>query len=173
MGTNFQALLTAKRRIKELEAQVAMITFPPPPESLVTINANEVFSLLLPYGINIAGSTVDWEYRLMTREEANRFMAWYKQNAPIKPSGYTPDDLDCDDFGWIMRAWALLWSKGKYLWGYIESESADPEYPFPPHGFCFLIIDDKTVCFADALSVAAPDDEIMEAYPIQCFMAKC
>ena len=149
------------------------LVFPDPPQSLVTITANEAFNLLLPYGINIAGSTEDWEYLLMTRGEANRFMTWYKKNALIKPGDYTPDGLDCGDFAWIMRAFALIWSKGKYLWGYTESESDDPEYPFPDHGFDFLIIDDKTVWFADQLSVAAPDDEIMEAYPVKCYMAKC
>lgn len=163
----------AKQKIKELEAQVAKMTFPAPPTSIITINANEIFTLLLPYGINIVGGMSDWEYRLMTHEDANRFMKWYKQNAPIKPSDYTPDDRDCDDFGWFMRTFALWWSESKYLWGYTESESADPEYPFPNHGFDFLIISDKTVWFADQLGVAAPDDEIMEAYTIKCNMAKC
>ena len=149
------------------------VIFPEPPQSKVVINANEVFNLLRPYGINIAGSTEDWEYLLPTRAEANRFMAWYKTNALIKPGDYTPDDLDCGDFAWIMRAFALIWSKGKYLWGYTESESADENYPFPNHGFCFVITDDKRVWFADQLQVAAPDDEIMEAYPVNCFMAKC
>lgn len=166
-------LARAKQRIVELEKQVAPLVFPSPPESPVTINANEVFNLLRPYGINVSGSTGDWEYRLMSKEEANRFMAWYRKNAPIKPSDYTPDDIDCDKFAWLMRAWAMFWSKGKYLWGYTESESADPEYPFPNHGFCFVILNDKTVWFADALSVAAPDDEINEAYPVNCYMAKC
>ncbi len=149
------------------------MSFPEPPQGQVTITGNEVFNLLLPYGINIAGGMSDYAYLLMTKGEANRFMSWYKKNAPIKPGDYTPDDLDCDDFAWIMRAYALIWSKGKYLWGYTESESADPEYPFPNHGFDFLIIDDKTVWFADALSVAAPDEEIGEAFPVKCYTAKC
>lgn len=166
-------LTRARQRIKELEAQLAKTVFPPPPVSTVSVNANDVLLLLQPYGINIAGTLGDFNYLLMTKEEANRFMAWYKENAPIKPSDYTPDDLDCDDFAWIMRAWALIWSKGKYLWGYTESESTDPEYPFPNHGFDFLIIDDRTVWFADALSVAAPDDEINEGYPVKCHAAKC
>ena len=151
---------------------VGVKDFPEPPQSKVAITAGEVSNLLLPYGLTLTGAG-DWGYLLMTRDEANRFMSWYKRNAPIKPGDYTPDDLDCDDFAWIMRAYALMWSKGKYLWGYTESESANPEYPFPNHGFGFVIIDDKTVWFADALSMAAPDDEIMEAYPVKCCMAKC
>lgn len=149
------------------------ITFPEPHQGTVTITGNEVFNILRPYGIVLSGGTEDWEYKLMSREEANCFVKWYKDNAPIKPSKYTPDNLDCGDFAWIMRAFALIWSEGKYLWGYIEAEGIDPEYQFPNHGFCFLIINDKTVCFADALSVAAPDDEIMEAYVVKCNMAKC
>ena len=166
-------LARAKQRVIELEAQLAKVTFPLPPESLVTINAAEVFNLLLPYGINISGTTEDYEYYLMSKEEANRFVAWYHENAPIKPKDYTGDDLDCGDFGWIMRAYALVWSKGKYLWGYTESESNDPDYLFPNHGFDFLILGDKSVWFADALRVAAPDDEIGEAFPVKCYMAKC
>ncbi len=172
MGFSME-LVKAKRRIKELEAQLATITFPAPPESAASITANDVFNLLLPYGINISGSTGDWEYLLMSKEEANRFMAWYKENAPIKPGDYTPDDMDCDKFAWIMRAWALLWSKCKYLWGYVEAESIDPDYPFPNHGFDFVILSDRTVWFADQLEVAGPDDAIIEAYPVKSYAAKC
>jgi len=149
------------------------LVFPEPPRSTVTIDAYHAVELLRPYGITISGTTGDFTYLLMTRKEANRFMRWYKKNAPIKPSDYTQDDLDCDDFAWIMRAYALIWSKGKYLWGYVEAEGADPEYHFPNHGFCFTITHDCAVWFADALRVAAPDDEVMEAYAVKCHTAKC
>jgi len=149
------------------------LVFPDPPKSTVTIDANHVSELLRPYGITISGTTGDFTYLLMTRKEANRFMRWYKKNAPIKPGDYTQDDLDCDDFAWIMRAYALIWSKGRYLWGYIEAEGADSEYHFPNHGFCFTIIDDYQVYYADQLSVAAPDDEVSEAFPVKSYAAKC
>ncbi len=158
---------------KKAKTGLGTVVFPEPPQSSVAITGGEAFNLLLPYGINIAGGASDYSYLLLTKAEANRFMTWYKKNAPIKPGDYTPDNLDCDDFAWIMRAYALIWSKGKYLWGYTESESADPGYPFPNHGFDFLIISDKTVWFVDALSVAGPDDEIGEAYPVKCYTVKC
>ena len=170
-------LVEANREIARLQSKVdelqAQLIMPLPPESQVYIDANELSRILQPYGIVMSGTTSDFGYLLMTKEEANRFVAWYKENAPIKPAEYTQDDLDCDDFAWIMRAYALKWSNGTHLWGYTESESADPNYPFPSHGFCFLVIDDKTVWFADALGLAAPDDEINEAYPVKCYMAKC
>jgi hypothetical protein len=151
---------------------VGVKSFPEPPQSGVSILGGEVFNLLLPYGLTPL-SAGDYSYLLMTKDEANRFMSWYKRNAPIKPGDYVPDDLDCDDFAWIMRAYALMWSKGRYLWGYTESEGADPKYPFPNHGFCFVVLNDKTVWYADALKVAAPDDEIMEAYPVKSYYVKC
>ena len=146
--------------------------FPEPPQSKVEISAPEVSDLLLPYGLTPVG-VGNWYNSLMTKDEANRFLKWYQRNAPIKPGDYTPDDLDCDAFAWVMRAYALMWSKGSYLWGYTEAEGADPEYPFPNHGFCFVILDDKTVWYADALNVAAPDDEIMEAYLVRSHCVKC
>lgn len=183
MGQGFRDLLEAKRQLKICRKEVDRLSEelarlkqsdpPGPPQSAVTISSSEALDLLRPYNIIPSGGAEDLNYLLVTRDEANRFMAWYKENAPIKPGDYTPDDLDCGDFAWIMRAFALIWSKGKYLWGYTESEGVDVEYSFPNHGFCFLILDDKTVWFADALRLAAPDDEIAEAYPVKCYAAKC
>jgi hypothetical protein len=149
------------------------LIWPDPPHGSVQILGSSAIDLLAPYGIALSGGAADYGYLLMTGDEANCFMAWYKKNAPIKPGDYTPDNLDCDDFAWIMRAYALVWSRGKYLWGYTEAEGADPAYPFPNHGFNFLITADNKVWFADPLSVAASDNEIMEAYPVRSFMAKC
>ncbi len=165
----------SQARIKELEAKLLVLEtklkFPDPPTSPETISAVSVRSLIIPYGINVSGSMADSFYCLPTKDEVNRFLTWYKVAAPIKPSEYTQDDLDCDDFAWVMRAYFLIWSKGKYFFGYVEAEGLE-EYTFPGHGFNFVILDDRTVWFADHLEVAAPAGELHEAYKVKGFMAK-
>jgi len=145
---------------------------PPPPKSTVTINGNTLLQLLRPYGITLSGGPGDYLYKLMSPDEARRFLRWYKANAPIKPSDYEDDDRDCEDFAWIGRAFALLWMESKYVWGYIEAEGADPVYGFPNHGFCFIVTDDYRVWYADPLGIAGPDDDLKPAYVVKCHSAK-
>lgn len=161
----------ALQRIKELEAQIPP-PMPPPPASQLTIDANSLSALVFPWGINLSGGSGDYQYKLLSKSEAESFLKWYKANAPIKPSEYTADNLDCDKFAWEMRAQAILWMRGEYAWGYIEAEGADPDWSFPNHGFCFVPCDDFKVYFYDQLEVAAPDDELMEAYQVKCHAAK-
>ena len=142
-----------------------------PPKTLANITGQELKDLLKPYGINLKGYS-DFEYGLPSKADLERFLKWYKSNAPIKPSDYTPDDLDCDDFAWIMRAYALLWMKGVCPFGYIEAASTDENYNYPMHGFCFMVDWNNNVYFADHLELAATCDKPYPAYEVYCQDAK-
>lgn len=145
--------------------------YPAPPKTLALIPGIELQELLKTHGINIK-YPVDRMYDLMSKTDCERFLKWYKINAPIKPSDYTDDDLDCDDFGWIMRAYALLWMKGKCVFGYVEAESAEPDYKYPNHGFCFMVDWNKKVYYCDQLTVAAPDDKLEPAHQVKSYWAR-
>jgi len=164
-------LAKANIKIKKLEAQLGEPA-PPPPQGERVIDSNALAALLRPYGIVLSGGPGDFSYKLMSSSEARAFIKWYKKNARIKRKDYTKDDRDCEDFAWICRAEALLWTESKYVWGYIEAEGIDAAYPFPNHGFNFLVTEDNRVWYYDPLEVAGPDDDLVEAYPVKCNMAK-
>ncbi len=141
--------------------------FPSPPKTLITILGSRLRELLKPYGI-ILDYALDIEYCLPSREDWLRFLKWYKSNTPVKPGDYTQDDFDCDDFAWIMRAYALLWMKGRCPFGYIEASSIDENYPFPMHSFGFMVDQNNKVYFTDPLELAASIDGLDPAYEINC-----
>jgi len=145
--------------------------FPAPPKILAVITGAQLKQLLKPYGINLRCPS-DWEYGLPSKSDLLRFLTWYKSHAPIKPSDYTQDELDCDDFAWIMRAYFLIWCRGKCIGGYIEAASSDENYPFPMHAFCFMVDWNNNVYFADHLEVAASVDGLDPAYEVQSQDAK-
>lgn len=145
--------------------------YPKPPKTLAEISGAQLISLLKPYRINLR-CPLDYEYGLPSKQDWLRFLLWYKANAPIKPSDYTPDDLDCDDFAWIMRAEALKWMKGVCPFGYIEASSVDENYAYPMHGFCFFVDWNNNVYFTDPLEVAASLTELDPAYDVSCQDAK-
>ena len=138
---------------------------PDPPKVLAIITGAQLKGLLKPYGINLRCPS-DWEYGLPAKSDLLRFLTWYKSHAPIKPSDYIEDELDCDDFAWIMRAYFLIWCRGKCAFIYIEAASADPNYPFPMHGFCAGIDWLNNVYFSDHLEVAASVDGLDPAYEV-------
>jgi len=162
-----------KQENKELIERLAALgedakPMPEPPSEGVSITGTALNALLAPYGIVLSGGPCDWEVLLMKREDGQRFLDWYRDRHP-----YTADDYDCEDFAWCMRAGALRWMGGRYVWGYIEAEGlGEITYKFSNHGFCFLVFDDLSVWFCDELALAAPEDEFMEAYKINCHMAK-
>lgn len=139
--------------------------FPAPPKTLALITGAQLKELLKPYGINLRCPS-DWTYGLPSKSDLLRFFRWYKTHAPIKPSDYTEDDLDCDDFAWIMRADFLIWCRGKCVGGYIEAAGID-EYTFPMHGFMFTVDWSNNVYFADHLEVAASVDGLDPAYEVR------
>lgn len=168
-----------KKQIEQLEKIneslkeiAAPLIFPDPPVGGIEVDIDYINGKIQPYGINLSGGPVDFMYFLMTEADARRFAAWYHDHCPFKPEHYTSDTRDCDDFAWTSRDWALLWMESICFWGYIEAESDDPLYPFGNHGFNFLVTDNGRVWFYDRLGVAAPDDDIFEAYPVKCHAAK-
>lgn len=143
------------------------LKFPEPPKSLATITGLQLRDILKPYGINLR-CPLDSLYGIPSKSDWLRFLLWYKANAPIKPSEYTQDDLDCDDFAWIMRAEALKWMRGQCVFGYIEAASVDENYQYGMHGFCFFVDWHRNVYFADHLLVAAGLTDLEPAYEVQC-----
>jgi len=146
-------------------SQARKTYYPKPPKTLAEISGSELKALLRPYGIYLKRPS-DYDYELPSKADLARFLHWYKANAQIKPSDYTADDLDCDDFAWIMRAEALKWMRGECVFGYIEASSTDENYPFPMHGFCFMVDWNNNVYFADQLEVAASVDGLDPAYEV-------
>ena len=144
---------------------------PAPPKTLAIITGQQLKDLLKPYGINLKGYS-DFEYGLPSKADWLRFLKWYKSNAPIKPGDYTDDKLDCDDFAWIMRAYALIWMKGECPFGYVEAASTDDNYKYPMHGFCFMVDWKNNVYFADPLGLAASVDGLDPAYDVYSQDAK-
>lgn len=145
--------------------------YPKPPRTLAEISGAQIISLLKPYGINLR-CPLDAEYGLPSKEDWHRFLRWYKANAPVKPSDYTVDNFDCDDFAWIMRAEALKWMKGECVFGYVEASSVDENYPYPMHAFCFFVDWNSHVYFTDHLEVAASVDGLDPAYEVHSQDAK-
>ena len=139
--------------------------YPEPPKILATITGAELRELLKPYGIDLKYPS-DWKYGLPARSDYIWFLTWYKVHAPIKPSEYTDDARDCDDFAWVMKAYATLWMEGKCPFGYVEASSIDENYKYPMHAFCFMVDWNKKVYFVDPLEVAAPDDDTYPAYVV-------
>jgi len=150
-------------RVAELEGNL-----PEPPSGGGKITSAEIHNLLRSCGIIISGSTSDRETLLLRRQDAQRFLDWYRDTHP-----YTADKYDCDKYAWCMRAAAIKWTHGEYLWGYIDGEGlGEINYAFPSHGWNFVIFDDLSVWFCDELALAAPEDEFYEAYKIKCYSAK-
>lgn len=145
--------------------------YPAPPKTLAIITGAQLQQLLKPYGINLRCPS-DWEFGLPSKADWQRFLTWYKANAPIKPSDYTQDDLDCEDFAWIMRAYALLWMKGTCVFGYVEAAGTveiageGEGLTYPMHGFCFMVDWLNNVYFSDHLEVAASVDGLDPAYEV-------
>lgn len=160
------------KTIESLKEIATPLLFPPPPSGGIEVDANYIYSLINPYGIQLSGGSSDWKYMLMKEADARRFVAWYHDNCPFKPQHYTSDTRDCEDFAWTCRDWALLWMESIYFWGYIEAESTDPFYPFKNHGFNYLATDNGKVWYYDRLGVAAYDNDIFEAYPVKCNASK-
>ena len=163
MGFSLE-LVKAKRRIVELETKVAELEKqfvpPPPPQSLGRIESNELRTILQgAFVIPPNLGSYDWE--LTSVSEYKRFLDWYRDTHP-----YTPDERDCNVFAWEMTARALKWMNSKFPWGYIWASSADLEYPFPNHGFCFIIDNEKKLYFCDELEVAAARDDFEPFYPV-------
>jgi len=155
----------------KLPALFKKTNYPEPPKIVAVITGQELQQLLKPYGINLI-CPLDYEYGLPGKDDLVRFLKWYKDNAPIKPSDYRQDNLDCDDFAWIMRAYFLIWCKGECPGIYIEASSVDENYQYPMHGFFSMVDWNKNVYFADHLEVAAPVDELYPAYKVNCQDAK-
>ena len=88
------------------------------------ISGIELKRIIANYGIVLTSGPADAVYELASKEDCERFLRWYKSNAPIKPGDYTQDDFDCNDFAWLTRAYALLWMRGKCFFGYVEAASA-------------------------------------------------
>lgn len=145
--------------------------YPKPPKVLATISALQLRRLLSPYGINIR-CPADHYYGLPSKSDWVRFLIWYKNNAPIKPSEYTTDDRDCDDFAWVLRAEALKWMEGKCVFGYVEAFSINENYPFPMHAFCFTVDWNYNIFFIDHLEVAASLVDLDPAYEVHSQEAK-
>lgn len=162
---NAVVLNELNRRVKKVESPAA------PPKTLAIMSGAELTNLLATYGIKIK-YPLDWMYDLMSVADCERFLKWYKENRPIKPSEYTDDNLDCDKFAWVMRAYALLWMRGKCVFGYMEAESAEPEFKYPNHGFCFMVAYNKKVYYCDPLEVAAPDDKLEPAHQVKSHWAR-
>jgi hypothetical protein len=104
----------------------------------------------------------DWDYELTSRHEWLRFLRWYRDRHP-----YTYDEYDCEVFAWVMRAEALKWMHGKFVFGHIIAEGIDEEHKFENHGFCFIVDQHRRIYFCDELQLAAPRDELIEAYPVR------
>lgn len=138
---------------------------PAVPTILATISGFELAALLKPYGIEAKYPT-DYVYGLPDRKALLKFLAWYKKNAPIEPKDYSDDALDCDDFAWVKRAYALLWMKGECVFGYVEAGSTDEAYKYPLHAFLFTMDNTRTLYFNDPLGVAAPEHDLYPAYEV-------
>lgn len=152
------------------EGKESVDGFPAPPKILATITGSQLQQLLRQHGINLK-CPLDTEYGLPAKSEYIRFLKWYRDNAPVKPSDYTKW-FNCDAFAWIMTAYALMWMKGKCPFGYIEAASTDEDYKYPMHAFCFMVDQRSNVYFADQLEVAASADELDPAYEVYCQDAK-
>ena len=144
--------------------------YPAPPKTLAIITGQRLKDLLATYGITLK-CPLDMEYGLPTKDDWVRFLKWYKANAPVKPGDYT-QYFNCDAFAWVMVAYALVWMKGVCPFGYIEAASVDDNYPYPMHGFCFMVDWNEKVYFAAHLELAAPCDEPYPAYAVYCQDAK-
>ena len=138
---------------------------PSPPLSLGRIESGELYTILqaafprVNPTLAIKLGSAAWE--LTSLDEYKRLLKWYRDTHK-----YTWDEYDCNVYGWVMTAEALKWMHGKFPWGYIWAGSNDPEYPFPSHGFCFILDHEKKLYFCDELCVAAPNDEFEPLYPV-------
>jgi len=133
MGASFQALLEAKRRVKELEAEVAKLKGrlepPKPPQIKDVISWSEVLQLYCAIFPEQADRifVADSEYEITAISEIRRFIDWDDVN--IFP--YTSEYHDCDDFalalagdfakypGWSGFPVTFIW--GDYLDGHAFS----------------------------------------------------
>jgi len=157
-----------RKLIKQIACAICDETaenFPPePPESLGRITIVELRSLLEAHFPQASIHLGDADYQLTSCEEYLRFLKWYHDSHP-----YTWDAYDCEVFAWVMRAEALKWMHGEFIFGHIISEGLDEEYSFPNHGFNFVLNNEKKLYFCDELCVAAPRDGLMEMYPVRAY----
>jgi len=99
MGANFQALLEAKRRVKELEVEVALLKGRlepiPPPKIVRSISADAVKTIIREIFPEVEIlETADRQYNLTTVGEMNRFLA----KDDTDKMQWKEDWPDCDDF---------------------------------------------------------------------------
>lgn len=134
--------------------------YPPKPECLGTIGIAELYTILLGLGIGGHIGVMDNEYKLTSVHETERFLKYYHDYRPYSKW------YNCDSFAWVLRGKMLDWTDGEFPAGWIWASGADPEWPFPSHGFNWTITYDRKVYFFDELRVAAPRDELMEFYPV-------
>lgn len=140
---------------------------PAKPKSLGVIKRAELRTLLQQHFPNADIHLGDADYELTSCDEWLHFMKWYHDRHK-----YSWDEYDCDKFAWIMRAEAIKWMDGKFVFGYIEAEGIDEEHSFPNHGFCFIINEQEQIYFCDELCVAAPNDDLEPVYPVRAYLVK-
>lgn len=138
-----------------------------PPQALGRISAIELRGLLQVFFPGAHISLGDYDYELMSCDDCRRFLKWYHDKHP-----YTWDEYDCEVFAWVMRAEALKWMHGKFVFGYIEAEGFDDNYSFQKHGFCFLIDYRRNAFFCDELCVAGPADNLEPFYSVKAYEVK-
>lgn len=134
---------------------------PSPPKHLGTITYSRLHSKL--YLLHIGGfiGVMDREYKLTSKEECERFLRWYRSNHP-----YTKY-WNCETFAWMMRAKALEWGNGEFIWGWIWGEGIDENYQFLSHGWNWIMDYREDIYFCDELEVAAPRDKCEEFYMVK------
>jgi len=138
--------------------------YPAPPQKMGEITATELSPILKAQFPGAHISFGNSNYELMGIYDCLRFLDWYQDTHP-----YTLDEYDCNVYAWIMRAEALKWMHGKFVFGYIEAEGIEPEYTFVNHGFCFLVNWNHKIFYMDELCVAAPADDLEPAYAVKAY----
>lgn len=145
---------------------------PDPPTTTQHITGKSLKENFAPYGIDIGYVAEDRAYELPTKADVQRFINWYVENAPIKPADYTADAFDCGDFAWTMRAYYLMWSKGKCPIAYIEAERQEPGLSFRNHAFCGVMTGRYEIYYIDPLGIAADFTRMAPAYTVKCYWAR-
>ena len=140
------------------KCELTNIELPAPPESMGTATGAQLRSLLRVNAGDACIYVTDKDYELTSLDEYRRFLKWYCDTHP-----YTPDEYDCDDFSWVMRAEALKWMHGKFPFGHIYAESKK----FPNHGFNFVVDVSLKIYICDELGLASPKDEFIPIYSMQ------
>lgn len=134
----------------------------PQPKELAKITHLEMYDILRPVFGNIGHIYVG--DATLSLADINDYLPFLKLFKPTLD--YTTDNYDCEKIAWEMRCKGLIFTRGKFPFGYVIGYADEEDYSFGPHGWNFVVDHKKQVWFCDYLEVAGPKEEFMPVMPV-------